>query len=387
MKNKFIQAHFLKVLGPSNVNRDDTGRPKTAIFGGVTRLRTSSQCEKRALRTGDTFKEHFDGLLGVRTRRMGERVRDRLIAAGMDSAKAIKEAQKLVAQFGKLEVGSEKKTETPNGDEQQKGSDKDKGSKGKADKNKGQDNVLISQLYFMSKEELESLDAITDRIASGETPSDKEMILTSTILSSPDIAMFGRMVASDPGYNVEAAVQVSHSITTHAVTVDEDFYTACDDFNRQGVDSGAGFMDAFEFGSGVFYTYICIDRDQLIRNLQGNEDLADLSISVLLKSAAIEGPKGKISSFAHHSRAGYILLESGNQQPRNLVYSFLKPVAIGEADGDLLAASINRLRSFRNKTDRVYGTSFDDEYEINMLEELNSITGMTKWLADQKRNA
>jgi len=39
----FIQLHLLTSYPPSNLNRDDLGRPKTAIMGGKTRLRISSQ--------------------------------------------------------------------------------------------------------------------------------------------------------------------------------------------------------------------------------------------------------------------------------------------------------------------------------------------------------
>ena len=67
----FIQLHLLTAYAPSNLNRDDTGRPKTAIMGGVERLRVSSQSLKRAWRTSETFTASLNGHIGARTRRLG----------------------------------------------------------------------------------------------------------------------------------------------------------------------------------------------------------------------------------------------------------------------------------------------------------------------------
>lgn len=349
---KFIQAHYLTVYGPSNLNRDDTGRPKTAVFGSALRLRISSQSLKRAWRTSTTFSQHFENSLGHRTRIMGERIRDRMIAAGMDEAAAIKATRTLVKQFGKVE-------------------------------DKPETGVMISQLYFISPDEMRALEAVADSIAAGNDVTEKDMIVMSNVLSAPDIAMFGRMVAAVPVFNIDAAVQVSHAITTHRAVVDEDAYTAVDDLNNGEADKGAGFMSTFEFGSGVFYTYVCIDRDELVRNLQGNEALADQSIAALLEAAAVEGPKAKRASFAHQSRAGYVLLERGSQQPRNLEYAFLNPVGGRNRDADYLVESIDKLAEFRARTDAVYGPCADDLYEINMLEGRGSIAGMKEWLAGQ----
>ena len=47
---KLIELHILQSFPVSCLNRDDVGAPKTAIFGGVTRARISSQCLKRAIR-------------------------------------------------------------------------------------------------------------------------------------------------------------------------------------------------------------------------------------------------------------------------------------------------------------------------------------------------
>lgn len=350
--SNFIQGHYLTVYGPSNLNRDDTGRPKTANFGGALRLRISSQSLKRSWRTSAGFQSYFNGTLGHRTRLIGEEILPRLTAGGMPEEKAVTVVRDLIRQFGKPEEGKRKD---------------------------GRENVGLRQLYFISPTEMKALEAVADRLVAGEKLDEKETRVITSVMSAPDIAMFGRMVADAPAFNVEAAVQVSHAITTHRAIVDEDAYTAVDDLNTGAEDAGAGFMGVFEFGSGVFYSYVCIDRDQLVRNLQGNDALADQSISVLLEVAATQGPTAKQASFAHQSRAGYVLLERGAQQPRNLAFAFLNPV---KGEVDYMEQSIDKLQEFRAKADAVYGPCADATYEVNVLEGVGSMAGMQEWLSN-----
>ena len=56
-KNLYMDINVLQTVPSSNINRDDTGSPKTAIYGGVTRSRVSSQSWKRAMRLA--FKQEI----------------------------------------------------------------------------------------------------------------------------------------------------------------------------------------------------------------------------------------------------------------------------------------------------------------------------------------
>ena len=70
MKNMYIDFHIIQTVPPSCVNRDDTGSPKTAVYGGTMRARVSSQAWKRAMRL--KFKELFTSdLVGYRTKKNG----------------------------------------------------------------------------------------------------------------------------------------------------------------------------------------------------------------------------------------------------------------------------------------------------------------------------
>src|SRR6266478_2241809 len=98
---RFVQLHLLTFYPPANLNRDDTGRPKTAIIGGSERLRISSQSLKRAVRTSDVFKTKLDAHLAKRTQRLGAQIRDHLAKKGMDDKTSLNTARKIAAVFGK----------------------------------------------------------------------------------------------------------------------------------------------------------------------------------------------------------------------------------------------------------------------------------------------
>jgi CRISPR system Cascade subunit CasC len=195
--------------------------------------------------------------------------------------------------------------------------------------------------------------------------------------TAADIAMFGRMVASAPRFNREAAVQVAHAITTHRVEVEDDFYTAVDDLKKSSEDAGAGFIGELGFGSGVFYLYACIDRDQLVRNLGGDEGLASSAIAAFTEGFASASPSGKQNSFAAHSRASYLRVEKGAQQPRSLAAAFFKPVR-DDRDHDLLGESIKRLRGDEesgNGGEASTGAKPREPKNPGLIEEMNQAYG------------
>ena len=335
----FLQLHLLTVYGPSNLNRDDTGRPKSVIFGGVPRLRISSQSLKRAWRTSDVFAAKLEGHLADRTQRLGKDVLDRLIEGGMDEDEALETARNIAGAFGKIK--SEKDSQP----------------------------TFIEQLAFISPEERQKALALADKALAkaraGEpiTEPNTDELLQRTDTAA-DIAMFGRMLADSPKFNREAAVQVAHAITTHRAIAEDDYYTAVDDLKSRDEpdDAGAGFVGVQEFGSGVFYLYICIDRGLLLRNLDNTPSIRDASLAALVEAAASVAPRGKRTSFASYARAIYALAERGTAQPRSLAAAFLKPVAGNDQDVN----SVAKLEDFRDRLDAAYGPCADDRYTMNV---------------------
>lgn len=325
--NRFLQLHLLTAYPPSNLNRDDLGRPKTAVIGGATRLRISSQSLKRAWRTSDLFESALAGHVGKRTKEMGVHFAKVLTEHGVPEKKTREWTRAVAERFGKLK------------------------------KDDGTDSGLhIEQLAHFSPEEWQAIFALADTLAArGEAPKPEELELLRKPLKGVDIALFGRMLADATRYNVEAAAQVAHAITVHKVAVEDDFFTAVDDLNTGEEDLGAGHMGETEFGAGLFYLYLCIDRRLLIENLGGDESLARRGLRALVEAAATVAPTGKQNSFASRARASYILCETGDQQPRSLSVAFLKPIG-GQ---DMLTAAIDRIGIVRDSIDKAYGECSD----------------------------
>ena len=220
----------------------------------------------------------------------------------------------------------------------------------------------IEQLAHFSPEEEQAISVLIDEIAaSGEAPTEEQLALLRKKHTAADIALFGRMLASSPAYNTEAAAQVAHAISVHKVTVEDDFFTAVDDLNNGEEDMGAGHMGETEFAAGLFYLYLCIDKELLTENLSGDATLVDNTLGALIRSAATIAPSGKQNSFASRARASYILCEAGDQQPRSLSVAFLKPIG----GSDLLNHSIEALEQTRQKMDAVYGDGAERIASLN----------------------
>ncbi|MDE0680178.1 MAG: type I-E CRISPR-associated protein Cas7/Cse4/CasC [Gammaproteobacteria bacterium] len=344
----FLQVHLLTAYGPSNLNRDDTGRPKSVVFGGAPRLRISSQSLKRAWRTSDVFAARLQSHLASRTQRLGKDIFAHLIEGGMEEAQALKAARQIAGLFGKLK--SEKDSES----------------------------TFIEQLAFVSPEERQKALALANRFIAGETlPEPRPEDLLQRTDTAADIAMFGRMLADTPKFNREAAVQVAHAITTHRAIAEDDYYTAIDDLKsrEEPEDAGAGFIGVQEFGSGVFYLYVCVDRDLLSRNLAGDDAIRNASLSALIEAAATISPGGKQNSFASRARAFYVLAEKGTAQPRSLAAAFLKPVRGSDYGEDSIAA----LEAYRDRLDTAYGKCADGRYTMHIERGEGNLPGLLEF--------
>ena len=328
----FLQLHLLTFYPPSNLNRDDTGRPKTATVGAAPRLRISSQALKRAWRSSPVFAERLHQHRGQRTQRFGEEIERHLREHGGTPERALQIARQIAQHFGKLKP---ERDPAP---------------------------ARTEQLAFIAPEERAAALALADRIAGGENVEPAAEQLLRHADTAADIAMFGRMLADHPQFNREAAVQVAHAITTHRVTVEDDYYTAIDDLKTPEEDAGAGFVGELGFGSGIFYLYLCIDTPLLLRNLDGQRALAADACAALAEAAATVSPKGKQPSFAARARAHYVLAEAGSVQPRTLAGAFVQPVR----GDDLAAASITALEDWCAKLDHAYGPAAEATAGMNV---------------------
>ncbi|KIA81326.1 CRISPR-associated protein Cse4 [Chromobacterium piscinae] len=349
--SRFIQLHTLISYPPANLNRDDLGRPKTAMMGGVERLRVSSQSLKRAWRTSELFEQKLfskvgesEGSLGTRTKLLGVEVYEKLKAAGFSEKLAGDSANEIAKVYGALK--------------------KDKPYE-------------IEQLVHVSAEERASLDKLVAKLITDKRAPEKEEL--DALLhkqQAADIAMFGRMLASKTEHNVEAAVQVAHALGIHATVVEDDYFTAVDDLNHK--DPGAAHIGESAFAAAVFYQYICIDRELLLQNLGGDAELAKRAIAALTEAALTVAPNGKQNSYASRAYAHYALAERGDRQPRSLSLAFLKPVN----SGDYAAGGIQALTSVRDNMDKVYGACAYSRCELDVIKGEGSLQALLAFVAE-----
>jgi len=397
----FFQLHVLTTYSASNLNRDDTGRPKTLSFGGAERLRVSSQSLKRAFRTSDVFCDAIGGSPGLttghiatRTQNLVTRMVEHLTKNGKGRIDAITLVTKALAKAKPKEADGE---DADDGENEENKPSKKKSNKAEKDAKKLAIGSLngekgreteTNELVLLSPQELARADALASRLAKGETIEHAEALVLVQKPRAADIALFGRMLADNPGFNVEAACQVAHAFTTHRVSVEDDFYTAVDDLKsaNRDADRGASFIGVQEYGSGVFYLYVCLDASRLASNLADDKDLAGKAAEALVEAVTTISPKGKQNSFASRANASFALAEIGTRAPRSLAAAFLKPVGSEGGANDFGAASIKNLKDLRTNFDKIYGDHASKTASFDVLAGQGSLAAL-KALAREAVNA
>lgn len=287
----FLDVHAIQTVPPSNINRDDTGSPKTAQYGGVTRARVSSQSWKKAIRT--YFLEH--GALanvGIRSLEIVRYVAEKIIAIdeSIEQEVALELAQKILGDAG-VSTTKDKKTRA---------------------------------LFFISSKQANKL---AQAAIEGTT---KKAELQELLKNDPaiDIALFGRMVAEDPNLNEDASSQVAHAISTHAVQTEFDFFTATDDFSS-AANAGAGMLGTIEYNSSTLYRYANVAVHEFYRQI-GDQTATVNALKLFVEAFAKSMPTGKINTFANQTLPQALLICLRADRPINLVSAFERPVRPNE---------------------------------------------------------
>jgi CRISPR system Cascade subunit CasC len=352
--SRFIQLHLLTAYPPANLNRDDQGSPKTAKMGGYDRLRVSSQCLKRTWRTSDLFQAVMGEHLGTRTKLLGIDIYDQFIAGGTKEKEAREWTKAIAGVFGALK---------------------------KPEKDKPMAELEIEQLVHVSPAEQQAIKALTTKLIEEQrAPEKDELNLLRLNEQAVDIALFGRMLASSPAFNIEAACQVAHAISVHPVVIEDDYFTAVDDLNKGLEDMGAAHIGETRFAAGLFYAYVCINRELLIKNLGGNTHLAARAIRALTEAAVKVAPEGKQNSFASRAYASYVLAEKGDQQPRSLSVAYLKPINHRDNE-DFINDAIKALIQQKDSFDAVYDACADRRYELNVPNRQGTMAGLLDFVS------
>ncbi|WP_165985109.1 type I-E CRISPR-associated protein Cas7/Cse4/CasC [Streptomyces sp. YIM 98790] len=356
MTRTILDVHILQTVPPSNLNRDDTGTPKSAYFGGVRRARVSSQAWKRATRKA------FNDLLppeelGVRTKKVAEALAERIIARD-ESLEPV--AVELAAKILKAATGSD--ITVP----KRKGKNED-----------GSAAPESSYLMFLSRRQL---DALAELAIAGSGPGKDVQALEEHLKNkenkararaaidarhSVDIALFGRMVADSADLNVEAAAQVAHALSVHKSDIESDYYTAVDDLNTDE-ETGAGMIGTIDFNSATLYRYAAVDVDELRRNLgvglrkdEAPGTPVEKAVTAFLEAFITSLPTGKINTFGNHTLPSAVIVKVRDRRPVSFIGAFEKPVQKGK-EGGFLEQSCRRLAAHVPELEKQYGLTKKD---------------------------
>lgn len=352
-----LELHILQNFAPSNLNRDDTGAPKHCSLGGYRRARISSQSQKRAARDLFALQKLLPAEnLGARTKRLAEQVADQLVSDHNISQRS----DALQLAMGALE-GAGLKRAKPKKDD-------DESEAWKTEYLLFVPKPIIGKLAKLIAENQEELAALTTNSAEAEDDSKKTnkkaakkkakaaypkevrdavVKLLSTSSECADLALFGRMIADNSAWNVEASCQVAHAVSTHTLEADFDFYTAIDDFKPDDT-QGSDMMGNIQFNSSCFYRYAVLDVDALSVNLEAEPQLTQATVNAFVRAFVSAIPSGKQNSMAAHNPPSYVLAVARKEgQPVSLANAFVEPARKDLYNKkDLVQSSIDKLEAY-----------------------------------------
>lgn len=282
-KRLYVDFHILQTVPPSCINRDDTGSPKTAVYGGVLRARVSSQAWKHAMRAA--FAENAQLDVGKRTKKAAELVKEQILVLDPEQKKADKMAKEALKYVGI-----------------------------KSDDKKGTD-----ALIFISSAQAK---ALAELVVGGCT---KDEEYEEALIKNPsaDMVLFGRMVAQKASLKYDAAAQVAHSISTHAVQNEYDYFTAVDDCQVED-NAGAGHLGTVEYNSSTLYRYATVNVMELAGQL-GAAQTAE-TVRAFGEAFLFSMPTGKQNTFANRTLPDAVYVTLREDQPVNLCGAFERAV-------------------------------------------------------------
>ena len=282
-KRLYVDFHILQTVPPSCINRDDTGSPKTAVYGGVLRARVSSQAWKHAMRAA--FAENAQLDVGKRTKKAAELVKEQILVLDPEQKKADKMAKEALKYVGI-----------------------------KSDDKKGTD-----ALIFISSAQAK---ALAELVVGGCT---KDEEYEEALIENPsaDMVLFGRMVAQKASLKYDAAAQVAHSISTHAVQNEYDYFTAVDDCQAED-NAGASHLGTVEYNSSTLYRYATVNVMELAGRL-GAAQAAE-TVRAFGEAFLFSMPTGKQNTFANRTLPDAVYVTLREDQPVNLCGAFERAV-------------------------------------------------------------
>ena len=327
----FMDIYAVQNVPPSNINRDETGNPKTAQYGGVLRSRVSSQAWKRAMR--ETFKSLLDKKqLGVRTKNAVELIVKAMVDQRPESEDQAESYASLVLQATGVKVVASTRAGAASG------------------------KPVTQYLIFIGNTEigklaniaLEWMDQGKDPAKAPDSAMKKEVSGVFHGEQAVDIALFGRMLADAPDLNTDASAQVAHAISVDAIKPEYDYFTAADDCTEAD-NAGAAMIDSVGFNSSTLYRYATVNLDALQEQI-GNAEATARVASVFVEAFIRSMPTGKQNSYANRTLPETCIVAFRDSQPINAVEAFERPVAaehdqpISQVAGRRLVAELRRIQ-------------------------------------------
>ncbi|MFD0120187.1 type I-E CRISPR-associated protein Cas7/Cse4/CasC [Streptomyces virginiae] len=381
MSRTILDVHILQTVPPSNINRDDTGAPKSAVYGGVRRSRVSSQAWKKATRKA--FEDLLDPAeLGVRTKKVVEALTTRIRAR--EESLSVEAVWPMAAEIIQAATGA--KIEAP--------------ARGSAAKAKSKDTTddtaseplapQSSYLLFLSARQLDGLaDLAIEGL--GKKADPKVFVKESGVKArakqaastrhSVDIALFGRMVADTTDINVDAAAQVAHALSVHPVDLETDYFTAVDDQNSDA-ETGAGMIGTVDFNSATLYRYAAVDIDLLTQNLDaGLTDGEDSgtpvrrAVEAFIEGFALSMPTGKLNTFGNNTLPDAVIVKLRSARPISFVGAFENPIAQDTADGHVRAAC-QALAEHIPAVETAFGAPADHTWIVRVGKQTQDLAGL-----------
>ncbi len=360
LRNTRIEFHILQCFPVTCLNRDDVGAPKTAMVGGVQRARVSSQAWKRPVR----MAMHEAGVKhGTRTKLISKLIADACICKGATEEQARECGESVEGAFIKKNAKESKKST--------KLKDVNDHEDSEGELNSGKSDVLL----FLSPKEVEIIanafeqanfdpkNVITGKDQKAQSKQIVGLIgKFSETIDAVDIALFGRMVAQAAELNVEAATSFSHAISTHKVSNEVEFFTALDDL---ATEPGSAHMGSLEFNSATYYRYVSLDLGQLYHTLggQGIEEAVEQFTKALF--VAIPTARQNTQSGASPWEFAKVLVRKG--QRLQVPYE----TAIKAKDGGFIQPSIDALKSYLEKQEKLHGSLFGKQLDFTYGEDDN----------------
>ena len=333
-KNLYLDIHMIQMLPPSNVNRGQMGEPKTALVGGTTRARISSQSQKRPVRL-DFMRRGYD--IGIRTKIPMEEIKRKLIESGMAEDKAAELAKTAVTVS---QIASSKED-----------------AKGTLVYLSGaQFDAMCEVMRAYDREPAEEI------LKNGKEKKDKDPRTTklkkdlmAAIKENPSIdqLLFGRMFADNASLNYDAAAQVMHGFSVNKVKYEFDYFSAVDDLSKKlkPEHSGAGHISSKLFTDPVLYRYANVnlsETSELIR--YDKENAADDAVA-FAESFIMTLPTGASNSYASGTMPSYVLLVLREDRPINFAPAFIEAVK----SDDYIAEAIEKLEKEKERVAGCFG--------------------------------